>query len=104
MSQQIINIPINWDDDAIKTCIEKGVIEEVKNDISKQALHKLGLDSRYHGPSESFDKHVRDCVKELVVENKDYILEEVISRVRKSIVSTKDYKKAKKELLLEKEK
>lgn len=54
MSQQIINIPINWDDDAIKTCIEKGVIEEV------------------------------------------------ISRVRKSLVSTKDYKEAKKELLTEK--
>lgn len=32
MSQQIINIPINWDDDAIKTCIEKGVIEEERNE------------------------------------------------------------------------
>ena len=42
MSQQIINIPINWDDDAIKMCVEKGVIEEVKKDILKQALHKLG--------------------------------------------------------------
>ena len=104
MSQQIINIPINWDDDAIKMCVEKGVIEEIKNDILKQAQHKLGLDSRYQGPSESFNKHVRDCVKELVVENKDYILEDVISRVRKSLVSTKDYKEAKKELLLEKEK
>ena len=29
MSQQIINIPINWDDGAIKRCIEKGVVEEI---------------------------------------------------------------------------
>ena len=78
-----------------------GVIEEVKKDILKQALHKLGLDGRYLGPSESFNNHVRDCVKELIVENKDYILEEVISRVHKSLVSTKDYKEAKKKLLSE---
>ena len=30
MSQQIINIPINWDDDAINICIEKGIVEEIR--------------------------------------------------------------------------
>lgn len=94
MSQQIINIPINWDDDAIKRCIEKGVVKEVKNDISNKSLEKLGLNS-YYGMSNKFEDIVKECVKELMAENKDYIIEEIISRCCRSLKSTKDYKEVK---------
>lgn len=97
MSQQIINIPINWDDDAIKMCIESGVIAEVKKEIKSKALDSLGI-GRY-GHSSRFDGIVKDCVKEVVVENKDYILEEVIARVTRSINSSKDGRATKKKLL-----
>ena len=99
MSQQIINIPINWDDDAIKTCIEQGVVAEVKKEIKKQALDSLGFG--YYGRSNHFDGIVKDCVKEVVVENKEYILEEVIVRVTRSINSSKDGREIKKKLLEE---
>ena len=97
MSQQIINIPINWDDDAINRCIDKGVVEEVKNDISKKSLKKLGLDSPY-GRTDHFDDIVKDCVKELIAENKEYIIEEIISRCCRSLKSTKSYQEAKNNL------
>ena len=99
MSQQIINIPINWDDDAIKMCIEQGVIAEVKNEIKKQAFDNLGIGNYYH--SHHFDGIVKECVKEVVVENKEYILEEVIARVTRSINSSKDGREIKKKLLEE---
>lgn len=99
MSQQIINIPINWDDDAIKTCIEKGVVEEIKKEVKSKAFDSLGI-GRY-GHSSRFDGIVKDCVKEVVVENKDYILEEVIARVTRSINSSKDGREIKKKLLEE---
>lgn len=99
MSQQIINIPINWDDDAIKKCIEQGVIAEVKNEVKSKAFDSLGI-GRY-GYSSYFEGIVKDCVKEVVVENKDYILEEVIARVTRSINSTKDGRATKKKLLEE---
>lgn len=97
MSQQIINIPINWDDDAINRCIEKGIVEEIKNDISKKILKKLGLNSPY-GRTDHFDAIVKECVKELIAENKDYIIEEIISRCCRSLKSTKSYKEAKNNL------
>ena len=34
MSQQIINIPVNWDDEIFTRVIEKGVVEEVKNELA----------------------------------------------------------------------
>lgn len=97
MSQQIINIPINWDDDAINRCIDKGVVEEIKNDISKKSLKKLGLDSPY-GRTDHFDGIVKDCVKELISDNKDYIIEEIIGRCCRSLKSTKSYQEAKNNL------
>lgn len=38
MSQQIINIPIpiNWDDDAINICIEKGIVEVAKDKLKEK--------------------------------------------------------------------
>lgn len=94
MSQQIINIHINWDYDAINKCIEKGVVEEVRNDISKKSLKKLGLESPYDR-TDHFDDIVKECVKELMAENKECIIEEIISRCCRSLKSTKDYKEAK---------
>ena len=94
MSQQIINIPINWDDDAIKRCIEKGVIEEVKNEIKVKALDVLGF-GRYGGYSSVFESVIKECFKEVVEDKKDYIIEEIIRRCTKSIKSSKVYQEAK---------
>lgn len=94
MSQQIINIPINWDDDAINMCVERGVVEEIRKDISNKSLKKLGLNDPY-GRTDHFDEIVKECVKELMAENKDYIIEEIISRCCRSLKSTKDYKEVK---------
>ena len=98
MSQQIINIPVNWDDELFTRVIEKGVIEEVKNEISKKSLEKLGIDT-YYGYSDMFERMVRECIKEVIDENKDEIVEEIIRRGYKSLVSSKAYKQAKDDLL-----
>ena len=98
MSQQIINIPVNWDDELFTRVIEKGIVEEVKNEISKKSLAKLGID-RYYGYSDMFERIVKECVKEVINENKDEIIEEIIKRGYKSLVTSKAYRQAKDDLL-----
>lgn len=98
MSQQIINIPVNWDDELFTRVIEKGVVEEVKNEISKKSLEKLGID-KYYGYSDMFERIVKECVKEVINENKDEIIEEIIKRGYKSLVTSKAYRQAKDDLL-----
>ena len=98
MSQQIINIPVNWDDELFTRVIEKGVVEEVKNEISKKSLEKLGIDG-YYGYSDMFERIVKECVKEVINENKDEIIEEIIKRGYKSLVTSKAYRQAKDDLL-----
>ena len=98
MSQQIINIPVNWDDEIFTRVIEKGVVEEVKNEISKKSLEKLGIDT-YYGYSDMFERIVKECVKEVIDENKDVIVEEIIKRGYKSLVTSKAYRQAKDDLL-----
>ena len=98
MSQQIINIPVNWDDEIFTRVIEKGVVEEVKNEISKKSLEKLGID-KYYGYSDMFERIVKECMKEVIDENKDEIIEEIIKRGYKSLVTSKAYQKAKDDLL-----
>ena len=98
MSQQIINIPVNWDDEIFTRVIEKGIVEEVKNEISKKSLEKLGIDT-YYGYSDMFERIVKECVKEVIDENKDVIVEEIIKRGYKSLVTSKAYRQAKDDLL-----
>ena len=98
MSQQIINIPVNWDDELFTRVIEKGIVEEVKNEISKKSLEKLGIDT-YYGYSDMFERIVKECVKEIIDENKDEIIEEIIKRGYKSLVTSKAYRQAKDDLL-----
>ena len=98
MSQQIINIPVNWDDELFTRVIEKGVVEEVKNQISKKSLEILGI-NRSYGYSDMFERMVRECIKEVINENKDEIIEEMIKRGHKSLISSKAYQKAKDDLL-----
>ena len=98
MSQQIINIPVNWDDELFTRVIEKGIVEEVKNEISKKSLEKLGIDG-YYGYSDMFERIVKECVKEVINENKDEIIEEIIKRGYKSLVTSKAYRQAKDDLL-----
>ena len=98
MSQQIINIPVNWDDEIFTRVIEKGVVEEVKNEISKKSLEKLGID-KYYGYSDMFERIVKECMKEVIDENKNEIIEEIIKRGYKSLVTSKAYRQAKDDLL-----
>ena len=98
MSQQMINIPVNWDDELFTRVIEKGIVEEVKNEISKKSLEKLGIDT-YYGYSDMFERIVKECVKEVINENKDEIIEEIIKRGYKSLVTSKAYRQAKDDLL-----
>ena len=98
MSQQIINIPVNWDDEIFTRVIEKGVVEEVKNEISKKSLEKLGID-KYYGYSDMFERIVKECMKEVIDENKNEIVEEIINRGYKSLVTSKAYRQAKDDLL-----
>ena len=93
MSQQIINIPVNWDDELFTKVIEKGVINEVKNRISDKSLEILGIKG-YYGHSDMFERMVRECIKEVMDENKDEIIEEIIKRGHKSLISSKAYKQA----------
>lgn len=98
MSQQIINIPVNWDDELFTRVVEKGVVEEVKNKISEKSLEILGI-NRSYGYSDMFERMVKECIKEVLDENKDEIVEEIIKRGHKSLISSKDYKQAKDDLL-----
>ena len=98
MSQQIINIPVNWDDELFTRVVEKGVVEEVKNKISEKSLEILGI-NRSYGYSDMFERMVRECIKEVINENKDEIIEEVIKRGHKSLISSKAYKQAMDDLL-----
>ena len=98
MSQQIINIPVNWDDELFTRVIGKGVVEEVKNEISKKSLEKLGIDG-YYGYSDMFERVVKECVKEVIDKNKDEIIEDIIKLGYKSLVTSKAYKQAKDDLL-----
>ena len=98
MSQQIINIPVNWDDELFTKVIEKGVINEVKNRISDKSLEILGING-YYSYSDMFERMVRECIKEVMDENKDKIIEEIIKRGHKSLISSKAYKQAKDNLL-----
>ena len=98
MSQQIINIPVNWDDELFTKIIEKGVINEVKNRISDKSLEILGING-YYGYSDMFERMVRECIKEVMDENKDEIIEEIIKRGHKSLISSKAYKQATDNLL-----
>ena len=98
MSQQIINIPVNWDDEAIKRAIEKGVIEEVKDKIEKEAFKKLGFD-RYFEYSDLFKETVKECITELFKENKEQIIEQIIYSATKSLTSSKAFKEAKNNMI-----
>ena len=98
MSQQIINIPVNWDDELFTRVVEKGVVEEVKNKISEKSLEILGING-YYGYSDMFERMVRECIKEVMDENKDEIIEEIIKRGHKSLISSKAYKQAMDDLL-----
>ena len=98
MSQQIINIPVNWDDELFTRVIEKGDVEEVKNKISEKSLEILGI-NRSYGYSDMFERMVRECIKEVIDENKDEIIEEIIKRGHKSLISSKAYKQAMDDLL-----
>lgn len=98
MSQQIINIPVNWDDKLFTRVVEKGVVEEVKNKISEKSLEILGI-NRSYGYSDMFERMVRECIKEVINENKDEIIEEIIKRGHKSLISSKAYKQAMDDLL-----
>lgn len=98
MSQQIINIPVNWDDELFTRVVEKGVVEEVKNKISEKSLEILGING-YYGYSDMFERIVRECIKEVMDENKDEIIEEIIKRGHKSLISSKAYKQAMDDLL-----
>ena len=62
MSQQIINIPVNWDDELFTRVVEKGVVEEVKNKISEKSLDRLGLNRSY---GYSFWKGEERCYLEI---------------------------------------
>ena len=98
MSQQIINIPVNWDDELFTRVVEKGVVEEVKNKISEKSLEILGI-NRSYGYSDMFERIVKECIKEVMDENKDEIIEEIIKRGHKSLISSKTYKQAMDDLL-----
>ena len=98
MSQQIINIPVNWDDELFTRVVEKGVVEEVKNKISEKSLEILGI-NRSYGYSDMFERMVKECIKEILDENKDEIIEEIIKRGHKSLMSSKAFKQAKDDLL-----
>lgn len=98
MSQQIINIPVNWDDELFTRVVEKGVVDEVKNKISEKSLEMLGI-NRSYGYSDMFERMVRECIKEVIDENKDEIVEEIIKRGHKSLISSKAYKQAMDDLL-----
>lgn len=98
MGQQIINIPVNWDDEAIERTIDNGVIREIKDKIEKRTLEKLGIEDRYGGHTEFFSDIVSGAVKEVVADNKDYILEEIINRSHRSLVNGKAFKEAKNKL------
>ena len=98
MSQQIINIPVNWDDELFTRVVEKGVVDEVKNKISEKSLEILGI-NRSYGYSDMFERMVRECIKEVIDENKDEIVEEIIKRGHKSLISSKTFKQAKDDLL-----
>ena len=98
MSQQIINIPVNWDDELFTRVVEKGVVEEVKNKISEKSLEILGI-NRSYGYSDMFERMVKECIKEVIDENKDEIVEEIIKRGHKSLISSKAYKQAMDDLL-----
>lgn len=97
MGQQIINIPMVWDDDLFKKALEKGVIENVKDQMIEQSMKRLGIRDRY-GYSELFENIVRDCMREVINDNKDKIIEEVISRGHRSLINSKEFKEAKKKL------
>lgn len=94
MTQQIINIPINWDDKRITELIETGVSNEIKNACMK----RLGVESRYSNMSWELEEIIKSAVKEILQDNKDYIIEQVINKCYKSMVSTKAYKEAKAKL------
>lgn len=98
MSQQIINIPVNWDDELFTRVVEKGVVDEVKNRISEKSLEILGI-NRSYGYSDMFERMVRECIKEVIDENKDEVIEEIIKRGHKSLISSKAYKQAMDDLL-----
>lgn len=98
MGQQIISIPINWDDEVIERVIDNGVIREIKDKIEKRTLEKLGIEDRYSRHTELFSDIVSRAVKEVMADNKDYILEEIINRGHRSLINSKAFKEAKESL------
>lgn len=98
MGQQIINIPINWDDELIERMIDNGVIREIKDKIEKRTLEKLGIENRYSRHTEFFSDIVSEAVKEVVADNKDYILEEIVNRSHKSLINSKAFREARNNL------
>lgn len=97
MGQNIINIPVVWDDELITKMIEKGAIEEVRQTIVRRAEKELGFDT-YWGGSRQLEDLMKECAREVVQENKDKILEEVIRRGHKSLIGSKEFKQAKKDM------
>ena len=98
MGQNIINIPGVWADELITKMIEKGVVEEVRKKIVKKATDALGFDN-YWGGSRQLEDVLKECAREVVQENKDKIIEEVIRRGHRSLISSKEFKETKKRLL-----
>lgn len=97
MGQNIINIPVVWDDELISKMIEKGAVEEIKQKIVKKANDALGFDT-YWGGSRKLEDLMKECAREVVQENKDKIIEEVIRRGHRSLISSKEFKQAKKDM------
>lgn len=97
MGQNIINIPVVWDDELITKMIEKGAVEEVRKKIVKKATDALGFDN-YWGGSRQLEDLMKECVREVVQENKDKIIEEIVSRGHRSLINSKAFKEAKKDM------
>ena len=65
--------------------------------MEKEAMKRLGLERTY-GYNSLFEDIVKECMRELLNENKGLIMEQVITRAHRSLIQSKEFKEAKKEV------
>lgn len=93
-NKKIIHIPVTVDTSFIQKKltddIVDGLLDQICMDLKNNIEHRLIHEKDFNGASK-LKNYVSRAVKDLIDENKDYIIEEAVKRVSVQVIRDKKY-------------
>lgn len=94
--EHIFTIAVDVDDEAIRNGIIKGVENQVVEGIKEELFEKDYYGRRKKLSNRFMDK-LMETIKDLIDENKDFIIQEVIKAIAEKVYRSKQFKDSLKE-------